>query len=203
VASVTIDRLTTSCLRGEKFSFRSRLQSNLFPKLYTAGFRDFILRGNVVDLAVAVVVGSAFKDLIDAFVTSFITPLFGMIGSTDSTKDLEFTANGSTFPYGLFIDALIAFILICFIVYVAIVYPLMGLLARLFPSRTCPECMQDDIPVTAIRCKYCCSVLEPMMKKSESGSTFEPVTTAPPASQAMGPGGVHYSAAPAETYTAM
>ncbi|KAG7675258.1 hypothetical protein Ndes2526B_g08126 [Nannochloris sp. 'desiccata'] len=147
---------------------------------FVSGFRDFVLRGNVVDLAVAVVVGGAFKELINAFVAAFITPLFGMIGSSDATANLTFTANGSVFPYGLFINAVISFIIICFIVYVAIVLPLMGLMSRLFPIRTCPECMQEDIPVTATRCKYCCSVMEPIMKKSKSGSTMEPVTTAPP-----------------------
>ena len=78
----------------------------------------------------------------------------------------------------------------------------MGLMSRLFPIRTCPECMQEDIPVTATRCKYCCSILEPIMKKSKSGSTFEPVTTTAPSTMAMG-GGAKAGAAPAETMAAI
>jgi hypothetical protein len=114
-----------------------------------------------------------------------------MIGSGDATKDLSFTANGSTFPYGLFIDALISFLLICLIVYTCIVLPLMGLMNRLFPIRTCPECMQEDIPVTAVRCKYCCSTLEPAMKPSKSGNELvanPSATIVAPAGQGMGNG---------------
>ncbi len=112
-----------------------------------------------------------------------------MIGSSDATKNLKFEANGATFPYGLFIDALISFIIICFIVYVAIVLPLMGLMNRLFPIRTCPECMQDDIPVTAIRCKYCCSTLQPTMKPSKSGAELVPTGAPTVAPSGQGGGG--------------
>lgn len=129
-----------------------------------AGFRDFILRGNVVDLAVAVVIGSAFTQLVNAFVAAFITPLIGMIGSQDATNALTFTVLGSVFPYGLFITALITFIIVCTIIYFAIVLPLMGWMSRLFPKRECPECLSDDLDAKATRCKYCCSVLPPLPK---------------------------------------
>jgi large conductance mechanosensitive channel len=92
-------------------------------------FRDFITRGNVVDLAVAVVIGLAFTAIINAVVSGLITPLIGMIGGNDYS-DLDFTINGSTFEYGLVINALIQFLLIAAAVFFLIVKPINVLNAR-------------------------------------------------------------------------
>jgi large conductance mechanosensitive channel len=92
-------------------------------------FRDFITRGNVVDLAVAVVIGLAFTAIINAVVSGLITPLIGMIGGNDYS-DLDFTINGSTFEYGLVINAIIQFLLIAAAVFFLIVKPINVLNAR-------------------------------------------------------------------------
>lgn len=151
----------------------------VYSYTYTcAGFRDFILRGNVVDLAVAIVVGGAFKDLVDAFVAAFITPLIGMIG-TGNSNQLYFVVLGSKFQYGLFINALISFLIICILIYFLVVVPLMSLMRRVYPNlaflRSCPECCMDDLPGTATRCKYCCSSLPPLPKDSSSNPEDEEV----------------------------
>jgi large conductance mechanosensitive channel len=86
-------------------------------------FRDFITRGNVIDLAVAVVIGLAFTAIINAVVSGLITPLIGMIGGNDY-RDLDFTINGSTFEYGLVINAIIQFLLIAAAVFFLIVKPI-------------------------------------------------------------------------------
>jgi len=86
-------------------------------------FREFITRGNVIDLAVAVVIGLAFTAIINAVVAGLITPLIGMIGGNDY-KDLDFTINGSTFEYGLVINAIIQFLLIATAVFFLIVKPI-------------------------------------------------------------------------------
>jgi large conductance mechanosensitive channel len=92
-------------------------------------FREFITRGNVVDLAVAVVIGLAFTAIINAVVSGLITPLIGMIGGNDYS-DLDFTINGSTFEYGLVINAIIQFLLIAAAVFFLIVKPINVLNAR-------------------------------------------------------------------------
>jgi large conductance mechanosensitive channel len=86
-------------------------------------FRDFITRGNVIDLAVAVIIGLAFTTIINAIVSGLITPLIGMIGGNDFS-DLDFTINGSTFEYGLVINAVIQFLLIAAAVFFFIVKPI-------------------------------------------------------------------------------
>jgi large conductance mechanosensitive channel len=124
-------------------------------------FRDFVLRGNVVELAVAVVVGAAFGAVVTAFVASFITPLIAAIGGKPDFSALAFTINGSRFTYGLFINALIAFLIIAAVVFFLVVRPLNALMARLRPepavgqtTRTCPECL-SEVPEAARRCAFC------------------------------------------------
>jgi large conductance mechanosensitive channel len=131
------------------------------------GFRDFVLRGNVVDLAVAVVLGAAFGALVTAFVTDIITPIIAAIIGKPDFSALTFTINDSKFKYGDFINALIAFISIAAVVYFFVVQPLNTLMARLkpgkpvdIPTRTCPEC-ESDIPSTARRCAFCTSEVGP------------------------------------------
>lgn len=92
-------------------------------------FKDFISRGNVVDLAVAVVIGTAFLAVVTAVVSGLITPLIGMIFSTDF-RDMDFTVNDSTFRYGIVVDAIIRFLLVAAVVFFLIVKPLNMLQAR-------------------------------------------------------------------------
>lgn len=125
-------------------------------------FRKFILRGNVVDLAVAVVVGAAFGAVVTSLVTNFITPLIAAIGGLPDFSKLAFTINGSTFHYGLILNAIISFLSIAIVVFFFVVLPLNKLMSHLKPSddiekpaeRECPECL-SAIPAAASRCKFC------------------------------------------------
>ncbi|MBA3326733.1 MAG: large conductance mechanosensitive channel protein MscL [Solirubrobacterales bacterium] len=124
-------------------------------------FREFILRGNLVDLAVAVVIGTAFGAVVTALVADLVTPLIAAIGGQRDFSDLDFTINGSTFRYGDFINALLTFVIIAAAVFFLVVKPVNALLARLrpelkvdTPTRECPECL-SDIPIAARRCAFC------------------------------------------------
>lgn len=125
-----------------------------------SGFKAFLLRGNVVDLAVAVVIGLAFGALVSAFVQDLLTPIIGIPGSADFSN-LKFTINGSVFRYGAFINALITFLSIAAAVYFFVVKPVNALMAHrrtapevTSPTRECPECL-SSIPVGARRCAFC------------------------------------------------
>jgi large conductance mechanosensitive channel len=130
------------------------------------GFRDFILRGNLVDLAVAVVIGAAFTGLVTALVKDLITPLIAAIGGKPDFSDLSFTINKSHFLYGEFLNALITFLIVAAVVYVFVVRPVAALLERFMPkkeigpTRGCPECL-SDIPAAARRCSFCTSEVGP------------------------------------------
>ena len=133
------------------------------------GFRDFSLRGNVVDLAVAVVIGAAFGAVVTAFVTAFLTPLIGLAAGKANLGQLAFTVSGTAFPYGLFVNALIAFILIAAAVYFLVVVPVTRLMARRrtepevsSTTRECPECL-SSIPVGARRCAFCTAEVTPVV----------------------------------------
>jgi large conductance mechanosensitive channel len=126
------------------------------------GFKAFLLRGNVVDLAVAVVIGAAFTAVVMAFSAGFITPLIALIfGKHDAFSGFSFTVNGVVFQFGGFINALVSFVIVAAIVYFLIVLPVNTLIERSRkaeppdPSiRKCPECL-SDIPTAARRCRYC------------------------------------------------
>ena len=128
------------------------------------GFKEFIMRGNVVDLAIAVVIGVAFGAVVTAFVADIITPLIAAIGGKPDFSALYFTANGSKFLYGSFINAIISFVVIAAAIYFAVVVPLNKLAERkargqAAPEATtkqCPECL-SDIPKAAKRCAFCTS----------------------------------------------
>jgi large conductance mechanosensitive channel len=131
-------------------------------------FKKFILRGNVVDLAVAIVVGVAFTAMITAFVVDIITPVIGAIFGTHDFSGLTFRWHNSTFKYGSFINAVLSFLIIATVVFFAVVVPLTALMRRLNvlpkdepepPTRECPECL-SDIPVGARRCRFCTAQLE-------------------------------------------
>jgi large conductance mechanosensitive channel len=125
-------------------------------------FKKFLLRGNVVDLAVAVVLGVAFVAVVTALVEDLLTPLLAAIFGEPDFSRLTFTVNGSTFRYGAFINAVLAFILIAAALFFFVVRPLSALMARAkameeppaAPTRKCPECL-SDIPVEAPRCAFC------------------------------------------------
>jgi len=134
------------------------------------GFRKFLLRGNLIDLAVAVVIGVAFNDVVQALIKDLMTPLIGAITGTNNGKPKKFfdytvTLHGSQFQYGEFLNAVISFVVIAATVYFLLVAPsqkLMTLAARnqAASDRECPECL-SMIPVAAKRCKYCTSVVPP------------------------------------------
>lgn len=137
------------------------------------GFREFILRGNLVDLAVAVVIGAAFGALVTALVADFITPLIAAIGGKPDFSNLSFTINSSRFTYGHFINALLTFLIIAGVVYFFVVKPVAALLERYAPKkevgeqRSCPECL-SDIPVAARRCAFCTAEVTPSAPASAS-----------------------------------
>ncbi len=126
-------------------------------------FKKFILRGNVVDLAVAVVVGVAFTAMITAFVADIVTPLIAAIFGKPDFSNLTFTVHHSRFRYGSFLNAVLAFVIVATAVFFAVVVPLTALMRRLnlIPEvdaeperRACPECL-SEIPVEARRCAFC------------------------------------------------
>ncbi|HYK93318.1 MAG TPA: large conductance mechanosensitive channel protein MscL [Thermoplasmata archaeon] len=130
-------------------------------------FKAFITKGNVIDLAVAVVIGLAFNAVVTAFVTDIINPLIGIPGSHDfSAYTLQ--VRGSTFLYGTFITAIINFILIALVVYFILVRPVASMNARKAAkqaaapptTRDCPACL-SKVPIKATRCAYCTSNLTP------------------------------------------
>ena len=128
-------------------------------------FKQFLLRGNVVDLAVGVVVGAAFGTVVKAFVDGLLTPLIGAVVAAPDFGGWKFTLNGSVFAPGLFLNALIAFILVAAAVFFFVVKPVNALVARAHrepppdpTTKTCPECL-SVIPLAARRCAHCTSVL--------------------------------------------
>jgi large conductance mechanosensitive channel len=127
------------------------------------GFKAFVLRGNVVDLAVGVVIGAAFGTVVTAFVEGLLTPIIGALGGVPDFSALSFTINESQFLYGTVINALIAFLMIAAAVYYFVVLPVNALMERrktetdpLTETKDCPYCI-SAIPVTASRCPFCTS----------------------------------------------
>jgi large conductance mechanosensitive channel len=129
------------------------------------GFRNFITRGNMIDLAVAVVIGTAFTAVVTAVVADLITPLIAAIGGKPNFSGLYFTVNHSKFLYGSFFNALISFLVIAAVVYFLIVAPMAKITERFAKkveatTRDCPECL-SSIPIAATRCMYCTTVVAP------------------------------------------
>lgn len=128
-----------------------------------SGFRKFLMRGNLIDLAVAVVIGVAFTAVVTALVADLITPLLAAIGGQPNFSTLKFTLHGSTFKYGLFVNALLAFVIVAAVIYFLIVAPATRLQTRLTrkqeaTTKDCPECL-STIPIGARRCMYCTAVV--------------------------------------------
>ena len=126
-------------------------------------FRQFILRGNLVDLAVAVVIGTAFTQLVNALVKDLITPLVAAIGGKQDFSKLAFTINGSSFAYGDLLDAALTFVIVAAVLFFLVVKPVNAILERMKTeppvdekTRDCPECL-SQVPKAARRCAYCTS----------------------------------------------
>jgi large conductance mechanosensitive channel len=124
-------------------------------------FREFILRGNLVDLAVAVVIGAAFTAVVNALVADLVTPIIAAVGGKPDFGNLAFTVNGSRFAYGDFINALLTFLIVAAVVFFLVIKPVNALMARRrteppvdAETRPCPECL-SEIPLAARRCAFC------------------------------------------------
>ncbi len=134
-----------------------------------SGFRKFLLRGNVVDLAVAVVIGAAFGAVVTALIKDLITPIISAFGGLPDFSGWAFTVNGSKFLIGDFINALLTFVVLAAVVYLVVVLPVERLMARFKPetapapetTRECPECL-SKIPKAARRCAFCTAEVHPV-----------------------------------------
>lgn len=129
------------------------------------GFRDFILRGNSVDLAFAVIIGAAFNSLVTAIVKDLITPFIGIFGGARDFSNIYFTVGKSRFMIGDFINSLLSFLIVSAVVYFFIVTPMNSIMKRIqkgekvaASDKTCPECL-SAIPLKAKRCKFCTAVV--------------------------------------------
>lgn len=135
-------------------------------------FKKFILRGNVIDLAVAVVVGAAFTAIVTSLVKDLVTPLIAAIGGKPNFANLSFALNHSKFMYGDFINAIISFLIVAVVIFFFVVQPLNALMSHLNPAedvdtpseRECPHCL-SAVPAAASRCRFCTSTLKPVKAK--------------------------------------
>lgn len=125
------------------------------------GFKQFLLRGNVVDMAVGIVIGAAFGSVVTGFVKDLLTPLIAAIVKQPDFSALTFTVNGSKFEYGSFVNAVLSFVIIAAAVYFFVVVPVNALIARSRreppadpTTRKCPECL-SEMPIAARRCAFC------------------------------------------------
>ena len=129
------------------------------------GFKQFLLRGNVVDMAVGIVIGAAFGTVVSSFVKDLLTPLIAAIVRAPNFSGIFFTLNGSKFLVGDFANAVVSFVIIAAAVYFAVVLPINALVARMHREPTpdpttkkCPECI-SEIPIQAKKCAFCTSSL--------------------------------------------
>lgn len=138
------------------------------------GFKQFLLRGNVIDLAVGVVIGAAFGSVVTAFVKDLLTPLIAAIVKQPDFSAYSFTVNGSKFLYGDFVNALLSFLIVAASVYFFVVVPVNALISRSRKeppadptTRKCPECL-SEIPLDAARCAFCTSTIAAVSPKATS-----------------------------------
>jgi large conductance mechanosensitive channel len=132
-----------------------------------SGFRQFLLRGNVIDLAVAVIIGAAFGGVVTAFVKDLLTPLIAALGGQPDFAGLTFTINNSKFLYGEFINAVVSFVIVAAVIYFLVVVPMNQLnkmtskpaAPKAPATRKCPECL-SEIPAGATRCAFCTTQLK-------------------------------------------
>jgi large conductance mechanosensitive channel len=130
-------------------------------------FKEFLLRGNLLDLAVAVVIGAAFTGVVNSFVSNLVTPLIKAIfGGSEQFNALHFTINGSKITYGAFLDSVLSFVIVALVIFFLVIKPVNSLMKRLGrspdedPLRECPDCL-SKVPEAATRCAYCTSALTP------------------------------------------
>jgi large conductance mechanosensitive channel len=131
-------------------------------------FRSFLMRGNIVDLAVAVVIGTAFGAVVTALVDDIIMPIIGIFGGSPDFSSNDFEINGSLFAWGHFVTVLISFIVIAAVIFFVVVKPMNMLMARMArgdtppdpTTRACPECL-GMVPIAAKRCQFCAQPLPP------------------------------------------
>jgi large conductance mechanosensitive channel len=134
------------------------------------GFKKFILRGNVVDMAVGVVIGAAFGGVITALTKDLLTPLIAAIVGKPDFSAIHFTIRGTPFPVGDFVNAIVSFLLIASVIYFFVVLPVNTLVARMKrgekppdpTTKKCPECL-SEIPIEARRCAHC---TQPVMSRA-------------------------------------
>ena len=130
------------------------------------GFRDFVLRGNVVDLAVAFVIGAAFTGVVNSLVKDIINPLIAATVGQPNFSHLVAHVHGGVITYGNFVNAVIAFLIVAFVIYYGVVLPVSKLMARFMKPvpveplamKTCPQCL-SDIPAAATRCSHCAQLV--------------------------------------------
>ena len=130
------------------------------------GFKEFILKGNVVDMAVGVVIGVAFGNVVSAFVKDLVTPLIGAMGGAHDFSGISFSVNNSQFMIGDFINSLIAFLSVAAVIYFTVVVPMNKIMKKMNSGKTedptekaCSECL-SLIPIKAKRCKFCTSAVK-------------------------------------------
>lgn len=134
------------------------------------GFKNFLMRGDLIVIAVGLVVALAFSTLISAFTTDIITPLLNAIAGKQSSSGLGWTLNGQVISLGAFISAIVYFVIFMAVIYFVLVVPYRAYMARqgttVFgapepppPTKTCPECLSSDLPAAATKCWHCASVI--------------------------------------------
>ena len=134
------------------------------------GFKNFLMRGDLIVVAVGLVVALAFSTLISAFTTNIVTPLINGIAGNPTKPGLAWTVNGQLVNLGAFISAIVYFVIFMAVVYFVLVVPYRALMARrgttVFgapepppPTKTCPECLSNDVPAAATKCWHCASVI--------------------------------------------
>jgi large conductance mechanosensitive channel len=162
--AVETENLETDLSLAQRFQqLHVRKSRPKFGGLPMNGFKEFLLRGNVIDMAVGIVVGAAFGTVVSAFVKDLLTPFIAAVVSKPDFSNIAFTLNSSRFMVGDFINQLISFVIVAAAVYFAVVMPVNKLISRLKPppaptTKTCPECI-SEIPIGAKRCAHCTSPL--------------------------------------------
>ena len=142
------------------------------------GFKQFMLRGNVIDLAVAVIIGGAFGAVVTALVKDLLTPLIAAAGGQPDFSAIAFTVHGSKFLIGDFINAVLSFLILAVILYFLVIMPITRAVERFNPPQVatheCPWCL-SKIPIKARRCSFCTSDVEDKVQ-----ATIDPITTGHP-----------------------